>query len=38
VVDAEGDFRASIRHVISNAEVVALYGGEEPERGSLSDI
>ena len=32
VVDAEGDFRASIRHVMTNAETVALYGGEDPER------
>ncbi|HWM71370.1 MAG TPA: ATP-binding cassette domain-containing protein [Steroidobacteraceae bacterium] len=32
VVDAEGDFRASIRHVMTNAETVALYGGEDSER------
>ncbi|MFL6601568.1 MAG: ABC transporter ATP-binding protein/permease [Steroidobacteraceae bacterium] len=31
VVDAEGDFRASIRHVMTHAETVALYGGENPE-------
>ena len=36
VVDAEGDFRASIRHVMTNAETVALYGGEGPERRVIS--
>ena len=35
VVDAEGDFRASIRHVMTNAETVALYGGEDPERAGI---
>jgi putative ATP-binding cassette transporter len=32
VTDAEGDFRAGIRHVMTNAETVALYRGEDPER------
>jgi putative ATP-binding cassette transporter len=35
VVDAEGDFRASIRHVMTHAETVALYGGESPERSVI---
>lgn len=35
VVDAEGDFRASIRHVMIHAETVALYGGESPERSVI---
>ena len=35
VVDAEGDFRASIRHVMVHAETVALYGGEHPERSVI---
>jgi putative ATP-binding cassette transporter len=35
VVDAEGDFRASIRHVMTHAETVALYGGENPERSVI---
>ena len=35
VVDAEGDFRASIRHVMVHAETVALYGGENPERSVI---
>jgi putative ATP-binding cassette transporter len=35
VVDAEGDFRASIRHVMTHAETVALYGGESPERSII---
>jgi len=35
VVDAEGDFRASIRHVMTHAETVALYGGEHPERSVI---
>jgi putative ATP-binding cassette transporter len=35
VVDAEGDYRASIRHVMMHAETVALYGGENPERSVI---
>ena len=35
VVDAEGDFRASIRHVMLHAETVAFYGGENPERSVI---
>jgi putative ATP-binding cassette transporter len=35
VVDAEGDYRASIRHVMTHAETVALYGGEQPERSVI---
>jgi putative ATP-binding cassette transporter len=35
VVDAEGDFRASIRHVMTHAETVAFYGGENPERSVI---
>ena len=37
VVDAEGDFRASIRHVMLHAETVALYGGETSERAVIVD-
>jgi len=35
VTDAEGDFRASIRHVMTHAETVAFYGGENPERSVI---
>jgi len=35
VTDAEGDFRAGIRHVMTNAETVALYRGEDPERWAI---
>ena len=35
VTDAEGDFRASIRHVMTHAETVAFYGGENPERSII---
>jgi putative ATP-binding cassette transporter len=37
VVDAEGDFRASIRHVMNHAETVAFYGGETSERSVIVD-
>jgi putative ATP-binding cassette transporter len=37
VVDAEGDLRASIRHVMVHAETVALYGGETSERSVIVD-